>query len=144
MWWAVNVLKRGPNISDTTKRHARQLILCDINRTIAWSCRRAELRSVLYALTGWFKKGVLKQEFCGLQLTTFFGIKNFQHIKAMKVIFFSKCSKSYVYFKNTIKLRENVHSFEDNCLWTCCGSFVQLWQEYMWWAVNVLKSSPKI
>ena len=29
-------------------------------------------------------------------------------------------------------------------VWTCCGSFCQLWQEYMWSAVNVLKSCPKI
>ena len=66
------------------------------------------------------------------------------HIEAMKVIFFSKFLKIYVDFKNAIKLEENVDGFEDNCVWSCDRSFCQLWQEHMWWAVNVLKSGPKI
>ena len=48
---------------------------------------------------------------------------NFGHIEAMKVIFDSNCSKFYVDFENGIKLSENVGAFEDNCVWTCCGSF---------------------
>ena len=71
-------------------------------------------------------------------------MNNFGQIKAMKVIIFSKCWKFYVYFGNAIKLRENVDGVEDNCVWTCCGRFCQLWQEYKWWAVKVLKSGPKI
>ena len=35
-------------------------------------------------------------------------MNNFGHIEAMKVIFFSKCSKFYVDFENRIKLRENL------------------------------------
>ena len=43
-----------------------------------------------------------------------------------------------------MKLPENVDGFEDNCNWTFCGSFCQLWQEYMWPDVNLLKSGLKI
>ena len=71
-------------------------------------------------------------------------MNNFGHIEAMKVIFFSKCSKFYVDFENEIKLPENADGFQDNCVWLCCGSLCQLWEEYMWWAVKVLKSHPKI
>ena len=47
-------------------------------------------------------------------------------------------------FRKFNKLGENVDGFKDSFFWTCCGSFCQLRQEYMWWAVNVLKSGPKI
>ena len=62
----------------------------------------------------------------------------------MKMMFPSKCSKYYVDLENWMNLPENVNGFEDNCNWTCCGSFCQLWQEYMWPDVNVLKSGLKI
>ena len=71
-------------------------------------------------------------------------MNNFKHTEAMKVIFFSKNPKFFLDFQNAITLPENVAGFEDNCVWTCYGSFCQLWQEYMWWAVNVLKSRPQI
>ena len=29
-------------------------------------------------------------------------------------------------------------------VWTCCRSVCQFWQEYMWSAVKVLESGPKI
>ena len=62
----------------------------------------------------------------------------------MKVTLFSKCSKFYVDFQNRIKFSENVDGVGYNCVWICCSSFCQLWQEYMWSAVNVLKNGPKI
>ena len=34
----------------------------------------------------------------------------------MKDTFFSKCSKLYVDFENTMKLEENVDGFEDSCV----------------------------
>ena len=71
-------------------------------------------------------------------------MNNFGYIKAMKVIFFSKYSKSYVDFQNAIKLPRNVDCFGERCVWTCSQSFCQLWQEYMSSAVNVLKGSPNI
>ena len=71
-------------------------------------------------------------------------MNNFGHIEDMKVRFISKYSKFYVDFENVIKLGEHIDGFEDNCVWTCCGTFSQLWREYMWRSVNVLKSSAKI
>ena len=62
----------------------------------------------------------------------------------MKVIFFSKREKCFVELKNAIKICDNVNGFEDKCIRICCVNLSQLWQECMWWAVNVLKSSHKI
>ena len=53
-------------------------------------------------------------------------MNNFGHIEAMKLIFFSKCSKFYVNLKNAVKLDKNDDGFKDNWVWTCCGSFSQL------------------
>ena len=58
--------------------------------------------------------------------------------------FFKKRPKFYVDFEKGRRLSENVDGFEDNFIWTCCGTFSQLWQEYRWSAVNVLKSGPQI
>ena len=65
-----------------------------------------------------------------IEVSTFLGSNNFGYIEAMKVIFISKSSEFYLDLENAIKLRENVDGFEDNCVWTCCGTFCQLWQEY--------------
>ena len=62
----------------------------------------------------------------------------------MKVIFFSKCSKFYVDFENATTVWENVEGSEDNCVWTCYWIFCQLLEEFMWSAVNLVKSGPKI
>ena len=111
---------------------------------MAEKCCCVDLSSVLDPLTGWLPKGVLKQEFYGIQVTTFFGMKTFGNIEVMKVIIFSKCWKFYVEFQNAVKPPENLDRFEDNCAWSCCWSFTQLWEEYMWWSVNVSKSAPRI
>ena len=58
--------------------------------------------------------------------------------------FLSKYSKFYGQFETLIKLQGNVNGFGGNCVWTCCGTFCQLSQEYMCCAVNVLKRAPKI
>ena len=62
----------------------------------------------------------------------------------MKVILSSKWSKFSVDFENAIKLREDVDGFEDNCVWSCYGIFCQLWQEYMWSTIKMVKTGPKI
>ena len=144
MWWSANMLKSGRKISHPTKKHATRLNFCDINGTLAWKFFRDDLSSVLDPLTSWFQKGVLTQKFYGIQVTTFFGINNFGDIETMKLFFFRKCSKFYVHFENAIKLPQNAHGFGDNCVWTCCRSLCQLSQEYMSWAVKVLKSGYKI
>ena len=71
-------------------------------------------------------------------------MNDFGHIELMTMKSFSKCSKFYVDFENVIKLPEHVDGFEHNCVCTCCVSFCQLWRNYIWCAVNVLKTSSKI
>ena len=71
-------------------------------------------------------------------------MNNFGYIAAMKVIFFSKCLKISVDLENQIKPSKKVDSFEDNFVSTCSSSFCELWQEYMWFVVNVFKSNPEI
>ena len=68
----------------------------------------------------------------------------FGHIAALKANFFSIWLKSYVHFENAIKFAKTIDEIVDNCVWTCCGSFCQLWQEYIWSAVNLLKIRTKI
>ena len=58
---------------------------------------------------------VLKPEFSGIEVTTFFVRYNLRHIEDMKMIFFSKSSKFYVHFRKVIKFSENVDVFEDKC-----------------------------
>ena len=70
-------------------------------------------------------------------------MNNFRHIEVINVNFFSRCSKFYLDLQNGIKPPENVDGFENNCVWTCGRSFFQLWQEYMWSDMNVIKSEPK-
>ena len=43
-----------------------------------------------------------------------------------------------------MKYSEIMSGFQDNFVWTCWGNFSQIWQEYMWSFVNVLKKCPKI
>ena len=62
----------------------------------------------------------------------------------MKLIFFSKCKKFYIYFKNAIKVSEKICGFWDNNAWNRYKNFSQFWQEYMWSPVKVLTNSPKI
>ena len=102
------------------------------------------LSGVFSTLTRWFPNGALKQEFCGIEVTTFFGSNNFRHIEAIKVILFSKYSRIYVDLENAIKVCENVDGYGHNSVRSWAVHFCQLWQECMWTAVNVLKSCPKI
>ena len=43
-----------------------------------------------------------------------------------------------------MKCQENVHGFEGNSIWISYGNFCQIWEEYMWSAIKVLNSGPKI
>ena len=60
------------------------------------------------------------------------------------MIFFWKCWKFSVDFQNGINVREDVDGFEDDSFWSCFAIFCQLWQQYMWSAVNVVESCFKI
>ena len=57
---------------------------------------------------------------------------------------FSKFSKFYAHFRNGIKNPEKVFRFWDKSVWSCCGKFCILRQEYLSSAVIVLENSLKI
>ena len=51
----------------------------------------------------------------------------------MKLIFFSKCSKFYVDFKNAIKILQNVFGFQHNCVWLLAAKFSDLQISGVFW-----------
>ena len=57
--------------------------------------------------------------------------------------FFIMC-KILSKFEKFKKILDNVFGLADNDVWTWCQNLSQLWQEYMWLAVNVLPNNPKI
>ena len=71
-------------------------------------------------------KGVLKQEVSGLQLTTFLGDNNFQNIKGMKLICFSKKRKISCRLRNCNKKMRKCFFFWDNGVWKRCVNFFQI------------------
>ena len=73
-----------------------------------------------------------------------FGVRNFLNTKAMRVIFFSKCLKFNVDFKNAEKNREKVFCFWDNCFWIVIVILSLLRTGYFSSAANMFTSSTKI
>ena len=51
-------------------------------------------------------------DFLDIDLTTFFGVRNFGNTSAMRVIFFSKCSKFELDFKNEKKNQKKLFVFQ--------------------------------
>ena len=89
-------------------------------------------------------KGPLKCDFLDIYLTTFFGIRSFGNTSYMRVIFYQKCSKVYLHFKNAEKNWEGPFCFLDHCIWIGSLNLSLLRREKMWPAVNVLANSPNI
>ena len=59
-------------------------------------------------------------------------------------LFFSKCSKKYINFRNGKKNSEKLIRSLDNCIWIGCCKFSLLRREYLSLAVNVLTECPMI
>ena len=59
-----------------------------------------------------FLSDPLKRDFLGIDLTIFLGVRNFGNTSAMRVIFFGKCSKLKVDFKNEKKIQKKFFVFE--------------------------------
>ena len=72
------------------------------------------------------------------------GVRNFGNTKAMRVIFFSKCLKFYLDFKNAAKNLEKVFCFWYNWIWIGIVKLSLLRTGNFSLAANVLRSSPKI
>ena len=73
-----------------------------------------------------------------------FGLRNFRNTKAMRVIFFSRCLKINLDFKNAAKNWEKDFCFWDNCICIAIVKLSQLKTRYTFSAANILTSSPKI
>ena len=93
MWSPVKLLKHRPNISDLNKTDVSVLDISHIKAKHEQNFRPAHFSSVLHPWTRWLQKGVLKQDSSSIQETTFFPVKNFRNILAMKLIFFCKVCK---------------------------------------------------
>ena len=73
-----------------------------------------------------------------------FRVFNFRNTKAMSVIFFPKCLKINLYFKNAARNWEKVFCFWENCIWIGIVKFFLIRIDYFPSATNVLKINPKI
>ena len=94
-------------------------------------------------LTFCFTKGFMKRDFLEIWLTTFYVARNFGNTSALRMIFFSKCSKFNIDFKNAETNWENVFCFWDICIWIGCLKLSLLRREYLWSAVNMLTNILK-
>ena len=73
-----------------------------------------------------------------------FGVDNFENTKTKGVIFFSKCLKFKLDFKNAAKNWEKVFCFWDNCIWIGIVKLSLVRAGYFSMAGNVLTSSDRI
>ena len=85
-----------------------------------------------------------KRDFLNIKLTTFFGVGNFANTSAMRVIlFFWKCSKCYLHFKNAEKSFEQNFCLWDYFTWIGCVTLSLLRREHLSSTVNALTNSLK-
>ena len=97
----------------------------------------------LLPLTRCLLKGLLKGYFLEIFLTSLFGVRNMGNTSAMRVIFFLKCWKFNLVFKNAGINRENLFCFADYRVWFGCLKLSLLRRDYLWSAVNMLKNILK-
>ena len=144
MWSEFNVWPKSPKISNVNKTDVFQLNLSWLNRKLGWQFYWASFSSVWHPWRHWLSKGFVKQNLSDIQVSTFLGVNDSQNIKLWSWSFLSKCAKFFVDCKNAIKSWGNCFDFWDNGVWRCCSNFSQLWQEYIWSAVHVLRTRPMI
>ena len=89
-------------------------------------------------LTCCLSKGPMKGDFLEIRLTTFFGVRNFGNRSGMRLIFFTKCSKFNLDFKNADTNSENVFCFWDKWMWIGCLKLSLLRRKCPSSAVNML------
>ena len=90
-------------------------------------------------IQGSSEKGIFRQ------LTTVFGVRNFENTSAMTIIFLLEIFENLIYiYKMPNKSWEKVFRFRDNCISIGSVKLSLLRGEYFLWAVNVLKNSPEI
>ena len=80
-------------------------------------CRFQQL---LDRLTCWLSISVLTQGFLDIKGATLFAVFNFVNTSATRLIFFLKCWKLHIDFRQLEKKSENLFRFLDNCIWIRC------------------------
>ena len=138
------MLARSPKIRHVNKRHFSDYNF-PANEQWIWQRRYdADYNSFWARLTYSLSKGLLKQDFLDIYLTTFSESVISEIQKLWGSSFFSKCSKSNFDFKNAAKNFEIFFCFLDNWIWIGTVKLF-LWRtRYFSSAANVLTSSPKI
>ena len=73
-----------------------------------------------------------------------FRVSNFSNLWATRSIWFPKCSKFNVHFKNAIKHWQKAFRFSYISVWTGGGKFFLFLEEYASIVLNMLTTGPRI
>ena len=138
------MLARSPKIRHVNKRHFSDYNFPASEQWI-WQRRYdADYNSFWARLTYSLSKGLLKQDFLDIYLTTFSESVISEIQKLWGSSFFSKYSKFNVDFKNAAKDWEKKIFFWENSTWICIVKLSVLRTIYFSSLASVLTSSPKI
>ena len=92
-----------------------------------------------------FRKIPWKWDFLGIDLTRFFGVRNFGNTSGMRLNFFFRiCSKFNLHFRNAEKDWEKVFCFRHTFIWIGCVKLSLLKREYLPSTPSVLINSLEI
>ena len=122
---ALIVLRNSLKIFHITKRDFLPLNCLPVEQQIFDRCCRSDLNRVETRLPCSFWTGNLKRDF-------------------YTYTFFWKYSKLNIDFENTLKNREKVFTFWDNCMWMGCIKLSLLGREHLSTALIVLTNSLKL
>ena len=89
-------------------------------------------------------KSVLKRGILKIYLSTSFAVYNFGKTGPIRLIFFSKCWKLNINFKDPAGNWERTFCFLHNSIWIGCCKLSLLQREYLPYAINVWTNSTKI
>ena len=136
------MLARSPKIRHVNKRHFSDYNF-PANEQWIWQRRYdADYNSFWARLTYSLSKGLLKQDFLDIYLTTFSESVISEIQKLWLSPFHSKCLKINIDLKTGATNCQNVFSFSDNCIWIGSVKF-SLWRTRCFSSTgNVLKSRP--
>ena len=137
----VNVLTNSRKILHIIKRK-----FFPLHFPSQWStkCFRGDFNSVWDRLQCCLSKGLLKQDFLDMYLTTFSAVCNSEVHKQWGSYFFSKFWELNLYFKKGKNESQKVFRFIVNYISIGCIKMSLLRREYLSSAVNVLTNISKI
>ena len=127
-----------------SKEYISLIRFSENDEKIWWNCSHADFSRVWDHLTCWLSRVVLEWCFLESGLTKSFTVCNFRKKVAMTIIFFSKCFKFDLDYRNGIKKWVKVFGFKENCTWIGDYKSSQSRTGYLSLAVNELRNTPKI